>query len=563
MVRLVLRGPEPETWDVPADGRRLRLGRGAECEIQIDELDVSRVHAAVWSSGGQLVIEDLGSSNGTFVNGEPVTRRVLSAGDHIRLGLHADLDVAADAPGQPPSPPGRIALLSLPRETSFSLQPLEGGLPAGEALSLTERMVTVGRDPSAWLVLEDHTVSRLHARLDREGDTLWVTDLKSRNGTRVNGSPALRTRVRSGDIVAFGDLEFAVIERNRWAARRLALAAMALVALVAIALGIASISDRLAESARVREANRRARAQAVASIEKGVRSFERGERDFARSYFLYATDVLMLTDQVPQGVSDPRDVLRAVASDLPPGLRDFDFATALDSTTAAQAGAELAELSPREYVERQVRRIAIDLGLDDHVPEGFVQSVWAYVQETIRSPGKFQATLDRSPGIHPLMKRTLAEAHLPEMFCYVAWVESDLRPDVLSQAGARGLWQLMPATAREKGLCVGPGRDLDERTDVAKSTRAAASIIGGLLKIFGPEQFMCALASYNRGDAGVRRAMMKIEDPMMESSRKFWYLVERGLLPPQTSEYVPRIVATQIMAEDPARFGFHPPRVRG
>ena len=562
MARLILRGPEPDPRDVPADGRRLRLGRGAECEIQIDVQDVSRVHAAVWSSGGQLVIEDLGSSNGTFVNGEPVTRRVLAAGDRIRLGRSTDLDVADDPHGQ--SPPRRhVALLSLPRETQFSLQPLEGGSPAGEALPLTERMVTVGRDPSAWLVLEDDTVSRLHARLDREGDGLWVTDLKSRNGTRVNGSPALRTRVRSGDIVSFGDLEFAVVERTRWAVRRLALTAVGLLALVAVAIGIAAVSDRIAESARIREANRRARAQADSSIAKGVRSFERGERDFARSYFLYAADVLMLTDQVPRGVSDPRDVLRAVARELPPGLRDFDFATALDSTTMAQAGAELANLPPREYVERQVRRIAIDLGLDDHVPEGFVEGVWEYVRETMRYPGKFQATLDRSPGIHPLMKRTLAEAHLPEVFCYVAWVESDLRSDKLSEAGARGLWQLMPATAREKGLRVGLGRGMDERTDVAKSTRAAASMIAGLLKIFGREQFMCALASYNRGDAGVRRAMMKIEDPMMESSRKFWYLVEHGLLPPQTSEYVPRIVATQIMAEDPARFGFRPPRVRG
>jgi membrane-bound lytic murein transglycosylase D len=137
-------------------------------------------------------------------------------------------------------------------------------------------------------------------------------------------------------------------------------------------------------------------------------------------------------------------------------------------------------------------------------------------------------------------------------------VESDLRPDTTSRAGARGLWQLMIPTAREQGLRVGPG--VDERTDVAKSTRAAASKISELLNVFGREQFMCALASYNRGDAGVQRAMKKIDDPMMESSRKFWYLVENKLLPSETSRYVPRIIATQIMAEDPARFGFRLPR---
>jgi hypothetical protein len=53
--------------------------------------------------------------------------------------------------------------------------------------------------------------------------------------------------------------------------------------------------------------------------------------------------------------------------------------------------------------------------------------------------------------------------------------------------------------------------------------------------------------------------MRKIDDPMMESSRKFWYLVERHLLPRETSEYVPKIFANQIVAEDPERFGLRRP----
>jgi membrane-bound lytic murein transglycosylase D len=70
---------------------------------------------------------------------------------------------------------------------------------------------------------------------------------------------------------------------------------------------------------------------------------------------------------------------------------------------------------------------------------------------------------------------------------------------------------------------------------------------------------MCALASYNRGENAVWRAMEKIPDPMMESSRKYWYLVENRLLPRETSEYVPKIFAAQILAEDPERFGLRSP----
>jgi membrane-bound lytic murein transglycosylase D len=164
--------------------------------------------------------------------------------------------------------------------------------------------------------------------------------------------------------------------------------------------------------------------------------------------------------------------------------------------------------------------------------------------------------MDRSDGLHDRLEGMMQEAHLPAVFTYVSWVESGLDPRATSGVGARGLWQFMAPTTRQYGLRVDRGGGVDERTDVNKSTRAATQYIGNLIRKFGREQFMCALASYNRGEGAVWRAMEKIPDPMMPSSKKYWWLVERKLLPRETSEYVPKIFAVRIIAEDPERFGF-------
>ena len=121
------------------------------------------------------------------------------------------------------------------------------------------------------------------------------------------------------------------------------------------------------------------------------------------------------------------------------------------------------------------------------------------------------------------------------------------------------MWQFMPVTAREYRLQVDendPRRD--ERTNIERSTAAAADYFSTLLRDQGPEYFMLVLASYNRGHNAVDRAKQKIDDPMLPATRKYWYLVEHDLLPEETKNYVPRIFAVRLIAEAPERFGFEP-----
>ncbi len=553
---------------VPLTRSELRLGRSADCEIVIEDQGVSRVHARFLREGAGWAIEDLDSRNGTFVNDEPVRRRRLAPGDRVRLGRDVVLELEAEpergargsarvgAPGRGRRGPW----LSLLRRVDLELCPTEA-TAGGAALPVKGAVVTVGRDPASSIRLEHESISRLHARLDRRGGVLYVTDLKSRNGTLVDGEPARHARLEPGGVVRFGDLSFELTRRERLAGERLAIAGAALAALALLLWGVLAGGDWLNERQAARGMEARLHEQALASVRKGIAASRAGEADFARGYLLYAADLLLLSDRAPAGASleRPAELFRAIAFELPPAERDFDFAGALDPRAIEQAKLRLETLSPHDYVIHQVKRIAIELGQDEDVPQGFVDTVWTFVSACSAQPAWFQGILDRSTRYQSMLRRTTAQAGLPDVFCYVAWIESRLDPNATSPAGARGLWQLMADKARELQLVVDPARGVDERTDPVKSTRAATQFIGNLIRIFGREQFMCALAAYNYGDAGMRNAMRKIPDPMMPSSQKYWYLVRERLLPDETNGYVARVFAARIMAEEPARFGFRPP----
>jgi len=563
MPSLVVYPRDAEPFEVDLEDKDNSLGRAAGCDIVIDEDGVSRDHARIVLAGRKATIEDLESRNGTFVNGKRVEKQVLADGDRIRLGPTAEIEFV-DEKARQTRERQQTSRAKKSREkatssggffhrTEWVLIPEEPD-GASRAIVLRARVTTVGRRGAASLAIEDESISRMHARLDREDGALYVSDLKSRNGTLVNDEPVMRQELEPGDILTFGSLPFEVGRRRRFAWDRVFVGVFGLVALVALGIGAVQLASWLDERARLKQESTRLRAEAIQSIERGIRASRQGDADYARGYFLNAADMLLYLNLAPPGssLSQPADIFRNVARELPPDDRDFDFAQALSTAPAG-----LENLSNRDFVARRVRSIAIELGLGQEVPDGFVDQVWGFVDKFATNPRSFQPILDRAPRIHPQLRATMAAAHLPEVFCFVAWQESALIPDVTSHAGARGLWQLMPGTARDLGLTVNAA--VDERTDPVRSTQAATRMIGDLLRVIGREQFMCALASYNLGDARVRRALTRITDPMMPASKKYWYLAENGLIPQETSEYVARIFANMIAAEAPERFGLRRP----
>ena len=148
----------------------------------------------------------------------------------------------------------------------------------------------------------------------------------------------------------------------------------------------------------------------------------------------------------------------------------------------------------------------------------------------------------------PMIQNVFRAEGLPLDLAYVPLVESAFKPNALSRAKAKGVWQFMTGTALENGL----RRDwyIDERSDPEKATVAAAKYLGTLSRIFDGDWHL-ALASYNGGPGRLQRAMKRsrLDD--------FWKLAAKPkLLPRETREYVPMILAAIVIARNPAQYGF-------
>jgi membrane-bound lytic murein transglycosylase D len=155
-----------------------------------------------------------------------------------------------------------------------------------------------------------------------------------------------------------------------------------------------------------------------------------------------------------------------------------------------------------------------------------------------------------------MITREFAAHGLPEEMAYIAWNESQFDPNAESDAGARGMWQMTASTAQALGLRV--DATVDERLDPERQTRAAARHLANLLGEFGEESFMLAMASYNRGEEGVRRVLREVaQEPggFRKEKRDFWHLYRLKKLPEETREYVPKVLAAAIVSAHPERYG--------
>lgn len=164
--------------------------------------------------------------------------------------------------------------------------------------------------------------------------------------------------------------------------------------------------------------------------------------------------------------------------------------------------------------------------------------------------------LERGSGVRTPIRARLAREGLPEEFEFLPLIESGYSNTAVSRAGAVGMWQFIPETARDLGLKV--NRFLDERRDPARATDAAARHLGQLARRFGSP--LLAAAAYNAGAGRVSRALGLLpSDSAGSGDHDFFRLADRRLLAAETREYVPQLLAASIIGRDPVRFGFRAP----
>lgn len=237
--------PEPGRWQLCGIGslqswpvmNRLDVGRGDENGLQIDDDHISRRHASLIEHRGIVWIQDMGSSNGTYVNGERVVGASrLFHGDAVSfdkieyqlVGQGAELtpvrrdSARGSAPLLPqpdaPEDPEHIDTTEL---SAVAEEPLTtASIPADSGagafllgasdpvagLTFRTRMgrTLIGRHESCDLVIGDRTVSAKHAELAIRSDGVTITNLMATNGTRVNGDTVQTARLHDGDVLRLG-----------------------------------------------------------------------------------------------------------------------------------------------------------------------------------------------------------------------------------------------------------------------------------------------------------------------------------------------------------------------
>lgn len=191
------------------EGATATIGRSSSNDIHIPEQHVSRQHAVISYREGIFMVNDLGSANGTFVNGMKVEEPYpLMVGDELRLfvptlkflaATNEDAEIASETGSFIGVKTGEKATLTV-----------TNGPQEGQVIALLLQDLKVGRATlnATWeIVLQDPTVSRPHARLLKEEAQWMLFDLGSANGTAVNSTPVTGEnpyKLKSGDTIAFG-----------------------------------------------------------------------------------------------------------------------------------------------------------------------------------------------------------------------------------------------------------------------------------------------------------------------------------------------------------------------
>lgn len=246
---------------------------------------------------------------------------------------------------------------------------------------------------------------------------------------------------------------------------------------------------------------------------------------------------------------DNKVLARPSPGDL--GIFSGTLSARLFGTKSKRAAKSRVEMTPeRKFIWDEI--VAISRRFGDPPPTAmdprFVREVERHLKNFTRG-GYHKQLLERKDLMWPEIERVLADKGLPVELGFIVWVESNFQFEAVSPVGAFGPWQFMPETAREYDLRV--SRAIDDRRDLSKSTAAAADYFTDLLRMFGTERYLLAVASYNTGQNRVKRLQIAAT-VNKERSSDFWQI--RYMLPKETADYVPKFMAAVIIGRNPKRW---------
>jgi membrane-bound lytic murein transglycosylase D len=486
----------------------IRVGRSVNAELRFHDAQdtvVSGHHAQIVFERGAYQLLDLGSRNGTWLNGRKLAgKQALRTGDRIGFG----------------HPGGPVA------EVEIDHKALDAQATA-TAEQMAERTVALELGPAAASYDAQQDAARLAQALKQgmeDTSSLQVADELAR---QVAERRAQAGGQRSGDTVilvaqAMNQATASVKGRlrSRWQKLLLGVGGGALVVILLLG-AVVWLQQR-----------------EIGQLEEAKSTIDRQ---------IQALQLRMQSETDPARLAAMEDSLATLTGSAQSALQEL---RRRDEVRAA----ELA--SGSDELDREIRKILVKFNAATYaIPPIFRERLQFHINE-LAAAGNLRAMVARKQRYWPMIMKEFSALGLPEEMAHIAWVESGFDPAAQSPAGALGLWQMTTTTAQSLGLTVGGG--VDERTDPDKQTKAAATYLARLLSEFGEDSFMLVLASYNRGENGVRRTLRQLaQDPggFRKDKRDFWHLYRLKLLPDETREYVPRVLAAAIVSGNPQKYG--------
>ena len=292
---------------------------------------------------------------------------------------------------------------------------------------------------------------------------------------------------------------------------------------------------------------------AMWAFNAGQQDYRAGHLTKARQEFDLAIDSIL-----GSGVdinSDPRflaayqRIVETVSSEEFAAFREGDgFSEQKAESAPIDAIPEIGVAEPGTFDPKLAASAAVELAAVQHdFPLTANEYVLAYLNffRTPRGRAIVETGLRRAGRYRSMIERVMDEEGLPHDLIYLAQAESAFQPTAVSRAQAVGLWQFIAGRGHEYGL----QRSwwVDERQDPEKATRAAAHHLHDLYNMFG--DWYLAMAAYNSGPGNVQKAIERT------GYADFWELYKRNVLPKETRNYVPIILAMTLIAKDPARYG--------
>ena len=280
----------------------------------------------------------------------------------------------------------------------------------------------------------------------------------------------------------------------------------------------------------------------------GVSNYSAGHLDAARADFNAAVDAMLTSGMDLKGdpqLADEFDhLLNAVNSLEMAALKQGNgFSPTIEAAPLDAANEVTFPANPdlTAKVEAELKTTQSDFPL---VINQYVAGFISYFSNSQGGHAHLLRSLERSGKYKDMISKDLREQGVPQDLIYLAVAESGFQPQALNpRSGAGGMWQFMPTGA------YGLTRNgwFDERFDPEKSSKAYALYMKTLYNQFG--DWYLAMAAYDWGPGNVQRAVMRT------GYADFWELYRRNVLPAETKNYVPGIIAAIIMAKNPTQYG--------